>query len=58
MSKLVVEKDIKVFEKEMRQAQISEGMAKIEAIRKKQREDPDSVELEQEACGGKSLVMQ
>ena len=33
-------------------------MAKIEEIRRKQREDPDCIELEQEACGGKSLVME
>ena len=58
MSKVVTERDVKVFEKEMRQAQISEGLAKIDEIRKKQREDPNSIELEQEACGGKSLVMQ
>lgn len=58
MGKVVAQRDVKVFEKEMKQAQISEGLAKIEAIRKKQKEDPESVELEQETCGGKSLVMQ
>ena len=35
MSKVVTERDVKVFEKEMRQAQISEGLAKIDEIRKK-----------------------
>jgi len=58
LGKVVAQRDVKVFEKEMKQAQISEGLAKIEAIRKKQKEDPESVELEQETCGGKSLVMQ
>ena len=46
MGKVVAQRDVKVFEKEMKQAQISEGLAKIEAIRKKQKEDPESVELE------------
>ena len=58
MEKIVTERDVKVFEKEMRQVQISEGLAKIESIRKQQKENPDSVELEAVACGGKSLVMQ
>ena len=35
MSKVVAQRDVKVFEKEMKQAQISEGMAKIEEIRRK-----------------------
>ena len=30
MEKIVTERDVKVFEKEMKQAQISEGLAKIE----------------------------
>ena len=33
-------------EKEMKQVQISEGLAKIEQLRKRQREDPTTVELE------------
>ena len=30
----------------MRHAQVTEGLAKIEAVRKKQREDPNSIETE------------
>ena len=54
----MTERDVKVFEKEMKQVQIQEGLAKIEAVRKRQKEDPDSVELEQDTCGGKSLVLE
>ncbi len=58
MEKIVAERDVKVFEKEMKQVQVSEGLAKIEKLRKQQREDPGAAELEEQACGGKSLVMQ
>ena len=42
----------------MKKVQIQEGLAKIEAVRKRQRENPDSIEIEQDTCGGKTLVMQ
>ena len=58
MEKIMTERDVKVFEKEMKHVQIQEGLAKIEAVRKRQKEDPDSVELEQDTCGGKSLVLE
>lgn len=58
LGKVIAERDVKVFEKEMKAAQVADGLNKIEAHRKKEREDPDSVELEHDACGGKSLVMQ
>ena len=34
MEKIVAQRDVKVFEKEMKQVQVSEGMAKIEKLRK------------------------
>ena len=40
MSKIAIGKDKAVFEKEMRQAQIAEGLAKIEEVRK----NPDAAE--------------
>ena len=46
MEKIVTERDVKVFEKEMKQAQISEGLAKIEQLRRRQRDDPNAAELE------------
>lgn len=58
MEKVIAQREVKDFEKEMKQAQIKDGLAKIEEIRKRQRENPDSVELEHEICGGKSLTMQ
>ena len=46
MEKIVTERDVKVFEKEMKQAQINEGLAKIEQLRRRQRDDPNAAELE------------
>ena len=51
MQKVAVSKDKKIFEKEMRQAQIAEGLAKIEEVRK----NPEAVEEMQNTCG-KTLV--
>ena len=34
MEKIVAERDVKVFEKEMKQVQVNEGLAKIEKLRK------------------------
>ena len=42
----MTERDVKDFENKMKQVQIQEGLAKIEALRKRQRENPDSIELE------------
>ena len=53
MQKVVIGKDKKIFEKEMRQAQIAEGLAKIEEVRK----NPDAAEEMQNTCG-KTLVEQ
>lgn len=58
MEKVVTERDVKVFEKEMKQVQVNEGLAKIEKLRKQQREDPKAAELEEATCTGKSLVVQ
>ena len=46
MEKIMTERDVKDFENKMKQVQIQEGLAKIEALRKRQRENPDSIELE------------
>ena len=53
MSKIAIGKDKEVFEKEMRQAQIAEGLAKIEEVRK----NPDAAEAMQNTTG-KTLVEQ
>lgn len=58
MRKVVGEKEVQQFEEEMKKAQVREGLAKIEQLRKAQRENPGCVELDEQAVGGKTLVLQ
>lgn len=46
MEKIITDREVKEFEKEMKQVQIKEGLARIEAVRKRQRDDPHSLELD------------